>query len=186
MNVLQFERLHKNVVPINYDLEITPDLKDFTFKGRVIIEIKVRIILFQDSTESTQALINFFIHKILADTTKLTLNSKDLKFDEATFECRNRNRSKKKHKKRLIPSVNVKFIKENELVIIEFAHLLRQGIGKVHISYSGILSEDFKGFFRSRYVDHASGEVRFSAATQFQVKFLDIYIMTNRIYLFLI
>lgn len=98
---------------------------------------------------------------------QLTLNSKDLNFDSATYECRNRNGSKKKHKKRLISSVDVKFLKENELVTISFAHLLRSGVGKVHISYVGILSEDFKGFFRSRY-EH-NGEIRFAAATQFQV-----------------
>lgn len=36
-----FERLPKNVTPINYDLELEPDLKEFTFKGRAVIEVKV-------------------------------------------------------------------------------------------------------------------------------------------------
>ena len=91
-------------------------------------------------------------------------------FDVASYECRNRNGSKKKSKKRLIQSVEVKFIKESELVIIKFAQLLRvsNGNGKVHIEFSGKLSEDFKGFFRSRYM-HPSGEQRYCAATQFQV-----------------
>ena len=36
-----FERLGKSVIPLNYDLEIAPDLKSFTFKGKVVIEVKV-------------------------------------------------------------------------------------------------------------------------------------------------
>ena len=111
----------------------------------------------------------------MTDTTELTLNSKDLTFDAASYECRNRNGSKKKNKKRLIQSDEVKFVKESELVIIKFAQLLRvsNGNGKVHICYSGILSEDFKGFFRSRYM-HPSGEPRYCAATQFQVNYIKI------------
>ena len=37
-----FERLPKNVVPVNYDLELEPDLVNFTFKGRSTIDVDVR------------------------------------------------------------------------------------------------------------------------------------------------
>ena len=37
----EFERLPKTVIPLNYDLELEPDLKNFTFKGRAIIDIEV-------------------------------------------------------------------------------------------------------------------------------------------------
>jgi len=36
-----FQRLGKSVIPLNYDLEIAPDLNSFTFKGKVVIEVKV-------------------------------------------------------------------------------------------------------------------------------------------------
>ena len=37
-----FERLPTNVVPRNYNLELTPDLKAFNFKGRLEITVEVR------------------------------------------------------------------------------------------------------------------------------------------------
>jgi len=40
-----FERLPKTVIPVNYDLELEPDLKNFTFKGRAIIDVDVKICL---------------------------------------------------------------------------------------------------------------------------------------------
>jgi hypothetical protein len=39
-----FERLPKTVIPVNYDLELEPDLKNFTFKGRAIIDVDVKIL----------------------------------------------------------------------------------------------------------------------------------------------
>ena len=36
-----FERLPTNVVPRNYNLELTPDLKAFNFKGRLEITVEV-------------------------------------------------------------------------------------------------------------------------------------------------
>ena len=49
MNLNNFERLQKSVIPINYDLEITPDLRNFTFKAKVIIEVKVGQFLIEKS-----------------------------------------------------------------------------------------------------------------------------------------
>ena len=37
----KFERLPKNVIPVNYDLELEPDLKNFTFNGRAIVDVNV-------------------------------------------------------------------------------------------------------------------------------------------------
>ena len=37
----KFQRLPKSVTPINYDIELEPDLKEFTFKGRLIVDIQV-------------------------------------------------------------------------------------------------------------------------------------------------
>jgi hypothetical protein len=37
----EFSRLPTDVQPINYNLEFTPNLIDFTFTGKAIIDIKV-------------------------------------------------------------------------------------------------------------------------------------------------
>ena len=39
-----FQRLPKDVVPRNYKLEITPDLKAFTFTGKLEIVAEVRCV----------------------------------------------------------------------------------------------------------------------------------------------
>jgi hypothetical protein len=36
-----FNRLPTTVRPINYDLELQPDLSNFTFNGRVVIDVDV-------------------------------------------------------------------------------------------------------------------------------------------------
>ena len=38
-----FERLPTNVVPVNYALQLTPDLQQFTFSGTVTIDVQVSI-----------------------------------------------------------------------------------------------------------------------------------------------
>jgi hypothetical protein len=40
-NMINSHRLPNNVIPVNYDLELEPDLKDFIFKGRVTIDVDV-------------------------------------------------------------------------------------------------------------------------------------------------
>jgi len=62
----EFSRLPKNVVPVNYVLELQPDLKNFTFSGKVVIDVNVR-----------------------AETTTVQLNSAELKFDKVTYEHAN-------------------------------------------------------------------------------------------------
>ena len=41
---VEFSRLPKNVIPINYALSIKPDLNKFKFDGRVAIDVEVTII----------------------------------------------------------------------------------------------------------------------------------------------
>jgi hypothetical protein len=39
--VKQFERLPSDILPVNYKMEIQPDLNAFTFKGKLEITAKV-------------------------------------------------------------------------------------------------------------------------------------------------
>lgn len=40
----EFQRLPKSVVPKHYELALIPDLKTFTFEGKVAIHIEVNFI----------------------------------------------------------------------------------------------------------------------------------------------
>ena len=46
-----FERLPVDVVPVNYKVELQPDLTAFTFKGRLEITVQVCVCVHPCSTE---------------------------------------------------------------------------------------------------------------------------------------
>lgn len=155
----EFTRLPSNVSPVNYDLELQPNLKDFTFTGRVVVDLKVvKVSLFEKN--SISKLINCFLSKkVNSETTTILLNSAELSFDKAVFEHSDGSKQE---------STNVKLCEESEVATISFSQALKQGNGKLHINYTGLLNDKLKGFYRSKYV-HPSGEERFAATTQFEV-----------------
>ncbi|RNA09032.1 puromycin-sensitive aminopeptidase-like [Brachionus plicatilis] len=135
MSSTEFVRLPKNVLPVNYTLELQPDFTNFTFTGRVDIDVKVS-----------------------SETNTVLLNSAELSFKEAVFETATGTK---------MTSSDVKLDEPNELATIVFPQALPIGLGKLHISYTGILNDKLKGFYRSKYV-HPSGEERYAATTQFE------------------
>lgn len=62
----EFKRLPSNVLPVNYALEFTPNLTEFTFSGRAVIDVNVK-----------------------EATSQVLLNSAELHFDKAVFEYAN-------------------------------------------------------------------------------------------------
>jgi len=156
-----FERLPKTVIPVNYNLELEPDLKNFTFKGHAIIDVDVckkfllRIFILNFKHE-----IFFILTKVKSETNKILLNSAELTFDKATFE----------HGSTKVVSKKVELCEKSEVATITFDEPLKHGHGKLHITYTGILNDKLKGFYRSKYI-HPSGEERYSATTQFEVEF---------------
>ena len=88
------------------------------------------------------------------------MNSAELKFDKVTCECSNGT---------TMESTDVNINEEAELATVTFANSLKVGPGKLHINFTGILNDKLKGFYRSKYV-HPSGEERYAATTQFEVK----------------
>jgi len=58
-----FERLTRLVIPTNYDVTIQPNLEDFTFKGKVLVDIQVqqatnKIVLYAAELEISHASIS--------------------------------------------------------------------------------------------------------------------------------
>ena len=86
------------------------------------------------------------------------MNSAELTFDTATFE----------HGSTKVVSKQVELNETSEVATITFGEELKVGHGKMHITYTGILNDKLKGFYRSKYT-HPSGEEKYAAITQFQV-----------------
>lgn len=99
MTATPFERLPSTVIPVNYDLELTPNLTTFKFDGKVVIDVKVNE----------------------PNVTTVLCNSAELQFDSVTFEKTEGNVSLK--------STQVKLDDETELATITFGEALPQGEG---------------------------------------------------------
>ena len=102
-----------------------------------------------------------FISKVKSKTTQILLNSAELSFETATFE----------HGSTKVVSQKVELNEATEVATITFGDALKVGHGKLHITYTGVLNDKLKGFYRSKYT-HPSGEQKYAAITQFQVIFL--------------
>lgn len=63
--------------------------------------------------------------------------------------------------------IGISYADEDETVTLTFPEELQVGRGSLLLSFSGILNDKMKGFYRSKYFT-PSGEQRFGAATQFE------------------
>ena len=70
-----------------------------------------------------------------------------------------------------ISDATVTYQPEVETVSLEFPSELPVGVATLVLQYTGILNDQMKGFYRSKYThpDHP-GEERYSAVTQFEVQ----------------
>ena len=98
--------------------------------------------------------------EIKEETSKIVLNAVGLQVSGGEF---------KSSKNEGHSSTNVYISKEEETLTITFEEALKPGAGQLHMTFSGILSERMKGFYRSKYT--LNGEERWAAATQFESTF---------------
>ena len=71
------------------------------------------------------------------------------------------------------------------MATIEFAEKIKVGSGKLHIKYTGILNDNLKGFYRSKYTNPA-GEVKYGAITQFEVKLIIFFFKKIQLFEFVL
>ncbi len=76
-------------------------------------------------------------------------------------------------------SKQVELNETSEVATITFGEELKVGHGKLHITYTGILNDKLKGFYRSKYT-HPSGEEKYAAITQFQVTLGNYHFLIRR------
>ncbi|XP_066270940.1 aminopeptidase N-like [Branchiostoma lanceolatum] len=131
-------RLPSSLVPVHYQIELQPDLNTFTFIGSEQITIQC--------LEST--------NYMLLNSRLLNITDGSVSLQTATGEA-----------------VNVErwfLYPENEFFVVQSAQRLRKGDNYIlSVSFSGMLMDDLRGFYRSSYLDSLTGERRYLATTQF-------------------
>ena len=127
-------QLPNTVMPEEYRLSLSPDLRDFIFEGRVEIDVQVK-----------------------ATTSEIVLNAAELTFHEASL-TQGDNR---------IPASSISTDEDSETATIILSSEAASGPATLTISYQGILNDQLKGFYRSRYQD-AEGTEQYLATTQFE------------------
>ncbi len=122
-------RLSKNIVPIEYNMRLKPDLDNFTFEGVETITLS-----------------------ILKKTKILTLHSKELEIETAHLEVPEAllmENSISKASGKMFAKIN--YNEKNETVTLIFSKFIPVGKTKLTIVFKGILNDQMRGFYRSKY-----------------------------------
>lgn len=134
-------RLSKGVAPVRYDIELKPDLENFTFSGREIITIQV--------AKSTRA---------------ITLHAKELEVDTASILAgKDSSRATPRGK---IFAERISYDEKSETATFAFEKPVPAGRQKLELFFKGTLNDKMRGFYRSKYL--IDGKEHYMATTQFE------------------
>ena len=135
-------RLPKNVVPARYDIQIRPDLENFTFEGIETITLN-----------------------ILKKTKSITLHSKELEIETASVSAEVGPR-----RIRLGPTSaifgKISYDEKKETATFLFPNFISPGKYKFTLVFKGIINDKMRGFYKSSYVH--DGKTHHIATTQFE------------------
>ena len=138
---LKSVRLSKNIIPIKYDIELRPDLENFTFEGVETIYLD-----------------------ILEQTKYITLHSKDLKIETVSISI-NKTRSTSLRASKIFAH-KISYDIKSETATFVFKELIPKGKIKITIVFKGILNDKMRGFYKSSY--QVGDIVHNMATTQFE------------------
>jgi len=124
-------RLPDNIVPIHYDIELIPYIKEdnFTFDGKSHIIIKIR-----------------------RATRDLSLHALDLMINETATSLISSNIV-------IYAPTAHNYDNETEILTLHFDDELPLGIYSLNIQFVGILNDDLSGFFRTSYINENGDKV---------------------------
>ena len=146
-------RLPLSLRPISYKLDLIPYIdpaRNFTLEGTVVIDILC--------VEST-SLITLHIKNVTINEANVRLSEK---FNETEPGAGVGNR-------RALRLLRHAYDPDREFYNVSVEDRLQPGhVYSLYIEYTGILSDELAGFYRSSYVDKATNETRWLAVTQFQ------------------
>ncbi|ORE08615.1 hypothetical protein BCV72DRAFT_86089 [Rhizopus microsporus var. microsporus] len=131
--------LPTNVKPTHYDLTLQPNLTTFEFHGVVKVNLNVN-----------------------QDTTKVTLNTRDIKIKFAFLSTEGLKTESKQ------AAIDISYDEKKDLAFLTFQDSVPAGSKAVlEVHYEGELNDQMAGFYRSSYKD-ADGNTRYLATTQFE------------------
>ena len=141
-------RLPEHVKPIRYKITLRPDLEAFTFEGQTVIILDMQR---------------------AAD--EITLHSKELVIETAGFISKGsvaaaRRIAWPRPQQREQRATRIQYDEKNETVTFKFEQNLPQGRGELRLVFRGVLNDNMRGFYRSRYVHE--GREKYLATTQFE------------------
>ena len=67
----------------------------------------------------------------------------------------------------MLEASKIEISTETEVATLSFASQLQVGVGELQLSFTGILNDKMKGFYRSKYHNSETNEDRYAAVTQF-------------------
>jgi puromycin-sensitive aminopeptidase len=129
-------RLPAHVIPERYRIMLKPDLETFTFRGEETIYFHL--------TKASKQII---------------LHAKDLKIHGAEVEAKRKGQKD-------IWAAKISYNKKTETVTLTFPKIISSGKHELKLSFSGVLNDLLRGFYRSKY-EH-QGKEKYLATTQFE------------------
>ncbi|KAI3646235.1 hypothetical protein MP228_009163 [Amoeboaphelidium protococcarum] len=140
--------LPDSVKPLNYKLQVQPDLNQFTFKGKV--EIKLAVL--QDTQE------------ILLNAVDLNFTSSSLSLDSSSSNATGATRNSAQ-----VQIDKVSLDKDKQVVSLSLDQELTRGTNvTLAIEYDGTLNDRLVGFYRSSFKDPQTHRIIYMAVTNFQ------------------
>ena len=141
-------RLPTTVVPRHYEIELSPDLDAALFTGLVAIDV--------DITEATDSIV---------------CNAADLDIHEASITTTRAGASSRAGAPRRTEALAVDINPASERITLtrvsSAGNNFEAGRAKLHISFSGILNDQLRGFYRSTFTDDNGNDCTV-AVTQFE------------------
>ncbi|MDP2788859.1 MAG: M1 family metallopeptidase, partial [bacterium] len=122
-NTVKNVRLSKNVVPIEYDLQLHPDLENFTFEGIETITLS-----------------------LLKPTKSLTLHSKEIEIITAEILV-----ARKKVREKIFAN-KISYNKKVQTATFTFDKIIPIGRTSMTLVFRGILNDKMRGFYKSSYI----------------------------------
>ncbi len=131
--------LPAEVLPTHYEIELKPNLADFTFQGSERIAVTIR-----------------------KPVTRITLHAMDLKIRKAQVRIN----ARPARASETLDAQRIQANQKHESITLDFGRKLPKGPAELFFEFTGELNDKMHGFYRTSYL--VDGEKRWGAATQFE------------------